>query len=155
LNANWSVVRQREAGVVGVAVDVVRLDAVEALVHARVQSRPQHRRQDIAFTDVEPLFALPTVEFLAQHFGRRLIGIRTPILPAARTDVADYDSPLFVKRRDCVSIGVEKIDVVHVHVERRVYGQPLQLPLPGGVQRRAPNGERGGLPGRNGCRFAA
>ena len=80
--------RQREPGLVGVAVHVVELDSVEsgllAAIDADAHDRPQHGR----LADVEPLLAGPAV-LAAEHRGRELAGVGSPVLPGAGVHVTD------------------------------------------------------------------
>jgi hypothetical protein len=103
---------QREAGVVGVAVDVVRFDRVEALARAAVEAVVEDRRQDPDPADVEP--ALLRVPLVAPALDRlrETAGVGPVALPAADVEVADGPAALPVKLADDLSADVEAVDLV-------------------------------------------
>jgi len=122
--------RQREAGVVGVTVDVVRLDRVEALAGAAVEAVVEDRRQDPDPADVEPAFLWVPLVALALDRLRETAGVGPVALPAADVEVADGPAALPVKLADDLSADVEAVDLVDQRGNRRV-DPPLKLPLPG------------------------
>ena len=62
---------QRKAGVVGIPIDVVGLDCVEALAPATVQAGAQDGLQGAQPADVEPALAGPSVQLPSEQAPRK------------------------------------------------------------------------------------
>ena len=69
---------QREPRVVGVAVDIVGLDAVETLARAEVEPALEHRAEHVERADVEPALARPALERLPFDRGGERAGSGRP-----------------------------------------------------------------------------
>lgn len=87
---------EREAGIISVAVNVVRLHGIEAFRLALVEPGAQNRCQAVDLPDVEPLLACPASVIVANEVGRELISVWPPIFPTADADVADDSATLGV-----------------------------------------------------------
>ena len=125
---------EREPGAVGVAVDVVGLERIEALLHAHAHPRRHDRRQHPDLADVEPLLARPAVRApLHRRRERRVVG--PEILRAAEVDVADDLRSVRVQRGDGRGRIVEPVDVEHLHAGVGGH-RSLQLPVPADRRRR-------------------
>lgn len=71
-----------ESGVVGVAVDVVEFDAVEAFLGAEVEAGFHDRGEDVELADVEPFLSWPSVRVAFDRVGER-VGVGAELFPAA------------------------------------------------------------------------
>ena len=135
--------RQREAAGVGVGVDVVRLDAVEALVAAGVEPAlddgpsTSRRRTSSQRSPGQP------VERAAGHRARKARHVRAEPLERAGAHVTDHPPPCACSRRRSPRRGLEQVDVVDRGSTECRAGR--QLPLPGRPRRRHPAGGRAGV----------
>jgi len=100
-------IREGEAGIVGVAIHVIRLDSVEAFGLTFIQPGAHERSKEIDPADVEPLLARPAFIVVADHFRRKLIGVGPPIFPTAHTHIADHFPIFFAQRRNYLRVVVE------------------------------------------------
>jgi hypothetical protein len=103
---------QREAALLFVARDVVRLDRVEPLFGTLFEPRFHDRGELLEVGDVEPALAGPAFVGLADCGFRELAGVGTEVLPAADVDVTDHLRALGVQLRDRRLRSFEGIDVV-------------------------------------------
>ena len=143
---------EREAGTVGVAVDVVRIDRVAPLADRQVHAGAHHGAH-AGGARVQPALARPAVQRIAERSGGELPGVGAPVLERAGAEVADHLASSGAKRGDRRGAGVEEIDVVGARGHRRVE-RSLQLDLPGSSRPRLPARGRarcGGSRGRCGC----
>ncbi len=144
--------RQREAGVVAVALHQVRFHRVEALVAAHVEPSFHQGAQDVHAADVQPAFAVPAVG-AAQDGAGEGVPVGAVVLPGPHVDVTDHLPPVPVQSGHVGGAVLEAVDVVHRHVDGRVH-LAVELPLPGepgaGPPVRAGRGRTGGRAVRRG-----
>ena len=88
-SASWSPPRQREAGAVGVAVDVVELDGVEALRGAQVEAGSMIGLRTARAGGCRASARRASRCDLPSTDGGELAGVGPPVLPRAGAEVAD------------------------------------------------------------------
>lgn len=107
---------QRESAVVGIAVHVIELDAIEALGAAQVEPRLHDWAEDADCPDVQPTLPRPAIA-VPLHARWELPSVRTPVLPASRAHVADHALALAVQRHYHPSTHVKQVYVEHLGVD--------------------------------------
>ena len=129
--------RQREAGGVGVAVDVVEIDAVEALRLALIEACVQDRLEDGLLADVEPALVVESADRIPFDRVRVRARVGPEGLPGAGVEIADHTVPGRVEGGYRLRRRVEQVHLVERRVERLVErARELDLPArDGGVAR--------------------
>src|SRR4029077_3518542 len=89
-------VSQWKAGVISVAVHIVKLNAIKAFLRAQVYAGLHDRPEDIDLADIQIPLAGPAIA-VALHRGGELTGVRPPILPGAGVNLTDGSVPLRVE----------------------------------------------------------
>lgn len=148
---------QVKARVVGVAVDVVEFDPVEALSHARRHPLREDRAQ-ARVADVDPALARPALELGAEDRVRVATCVCTPPLPRTGAQVAHRPAAATVQAPHERRGRVGRIDVEHVDSPPNAQ-LALQLPRERRRDRRIPTAAAapdrvrcGGIgPGRHRC----
>src|SRR4051794_6337766 len=105
--------RERESGGVRVAVDVVRVDAVEVLVPAGVHAVEQDRAEEVEAADVEPALVGEALDRPALHLRRKPGSVRPVRLVAAGREVADDPAMAAMQPPNRPSGRLDAVDVVH------------------------------------------
>lgn len=103
------VLRKRQPVLVVPGVDVVRVDAVKALLNRKIHAR-LHNLSHVGGVGLHPLLALPVVHLATQVGFLEAGRVGTPVLVGPRREIGDDLAPALVKGCHLCRGVVEQVD---------------------------------------------